>query len=89
MGHVLVPRFCHIDTVLDTHAAHFSLELADLVTVQETQVELIEVCRHFTIEQEVAEVAAGFDRDTVASFNNSATTHIADTRQRATFRRVR
>ena len=88
MGHVLVAVLGHPDAVLDTHAANFGLELADLLTVQVAQVELIEVSRHLTIEQEVAEVAARLDRDHVASFNDTATSHVADTGQGTALRRV-
>ena len=76
---VLVARFSNIDAIFYAHATDLRLILSDLITVQITQIELVEVLRHLAIEKEIAEVAARLDRDHVASLDNASSSNVAET----------
>ena len=88
IGQILVACFCYKDHILDSDARDLGLILANLVSVQVTQIELIEVSWDLTIEEEIAEVATRLNSDNITFFDDSCSAHVGKSWLASALRRV-
>ncbi len=76
IGQILVACLCYKDHILDSDPRDLGLVLANLISVQVAQIELIEVSWDLTIEQEITEVATWLYGDDITFFDDSCSAHV-------------
>lgn len=85
---VFIASLSHEYYVFDTHTADLLLVFADQISVQVAQIELVELCRDLSIEEEVTEVAAGLDRDDVVGLDDASSANVGKSRLSCSLRSV-
>lgn len=66
--------------ILNANALDLLLVLSDLIAVDEAQVKLVELLWHFTVQEEVSEVAAWLDRDDHVFFDDASSADVLQAR---------